>query len=118
MRTVSTLLSVVLLLLALYGCQAERRKSDEELGLNAQQTRGRRIFDAQCARCHDPYSSSSRKGPSLTKVYKRQYLPSGLPTTDEHVSQSIMNGRKMMPAFNQTIGPQQLDDLLEYLKTL
>ncbi len=106
------------LMLLLVGCEAQRRKSDEELGLNPQQARGRRVFDAQCARCHDPYSSSARKGPSLTKLYKRQYLPSGLPANDAHVTDSIMLGRKMMPAFNQTINPQQLDDLLAYLKTL
>jgi mono/diheme cytochrome c family protein len=107
-----------LLLLFLAACQPERRKSDAELGLNPQQAHGRRVFDAQCARCHDPYTASAAKGPSLKKLYSRQYLPSGLPTTDEHVTNSIMMGRKMMPAFNQNITDQQLQDLLAYLKTL
>ncbi len=107
-----------LLLLLLAACQPERRKTDAELGLNPQQAHGRRIFDAQCARCHDPYTASAAKGPSLKKLYSRQYLPSGLPTTDEHVTNSILLGRKMMPAFNQTINDQQLQDLLAYLKTL
>jgi mono/diheme cytochrome c family protein len=106
------------LLLALFGCEPQRRKSDEELGLNAQQARGRRVFDAQCARCHDPYTSSARKGPDLKKLYKRQYLPSGLPANDQHVTDSILLGRKMMPAFDKTVDRQQLDDLLAYLKTL
>lgn len=106
------------LLLILAGCQAERRKTDAELGLNPQQATGRHIFDAQCARCHDPYSSSAQKGPSLKNLYKRQYLPSGMPTSDQHVSDSILLGRKMMPAFNQTLSQQQFDDLLAYLKTL
>jgi mono/diheme cytochrome c family protein len=107
-----------LLLLSLAACAPERRKSDAELGLNPQQARGRRVFDAQCARCHDPYNASAAKGPSLKKLYKRQYLPSGLPATDQHVGDSITLGRKMMPAFNQTVSGQQLQDLLAYLKTL
>ena len=108
----------VFLLLALTACAPERRKTDAELGLNAQQAHGRRVFDAQCARCHDPYSASAAKGPSLRNLYKRQYLPSGLPANDERVTDSIMLGRKMMPAFNQNLTQQQLDDLLAYLKTL
>jgi mono/diheme cytochrome c family protein len=107
-----------LLILSLAACTAERRKTDAELGLDPQQARGRRVFDAQCARCHDPYNASAAKGPSLKKLYKRQYLPSGLPATDQHVTDSIVLGRKMMPAFNQSIGQQQLEDLLAYLKTL
>jgi mono/diheme cytochrome c family protein len=116
--TLTRTLVTALLLLALVACQVERRKSDAELGLNPQEARGRRTFDAQCARCHDPYSASAAKGPSLKKLYKRQYLPSGLPANDQHVSDSILLGRKMMPAFNQTVNQQQLEDLLAYLKTL
>jgi mono/diheme cytochrome c family protein len=108
----------IFLLLALAACTPERRKTDAELGLNPEQARGRRVFDSQCARCHDPYSASAAKGPSLRNLYKRQYLPSGLPANDEHVTDSILRGRKMMPAFNQTINEEQLQYLLAYLKTL
>ena len=116
--TLHRVLVSALLLLSLAACQPERRKSDAELGLDPQQARGRRVFDSQCARCHDPYTRSAAKGPSLKNLYKRQYLPSGLPATDQHVTDSIVLGRKMMPAFNQSIGQQQLEDLLAYLKTL
>jgi mono/diheme cytochrome c family protein len=109
---------VAFLLLAVAACAPERRKTDAELGLDPKQARGRHIFDAKCARCHDPYNSSARKGPSLTKLYRHQYLPSGLPATDEHVTDSIVMGRKMMPAFNDAFTPQQLQDLLAYMKTL
>jgi mono/diheme cytochrome c family protein len=116
--TFARLLISALLLLTVVACTPARRKSDAELGLNAQQAHGRRVFDAQCARCHDPYSASAAKGPSLRNLYKRQYLPSGLPANDERVADGIMLGRKMMPAFNQSLTQQQLDDLLAYLKTL
>ena len=35
-------------------CDVERRKSDAELGLNPQQSAGRKIYDSQCDRCHEP----------------------------------------------------------------
>jgi mono/diheme cytochrome c family protein len=117
-RTFFSAVLFVSFLLSLAACTVERRKTDAELGLNEQQSRGRRVFDTQCARCHDPYNASAAKGPSLKKLYKRQYLPSGLPATDQHVTDSIILGRKMMPPFNQSIGQQQLEDLLAYLKTL
>jgi hypothetical protein len=35
-------------------CDVEPRKSDAELGLNPQQSAGRKIYDSQCDRCHEP----------------------------------------------------------------
>ena len=67
--------AVLIALFALAGCEAERRKSDAELGLNAQQSTGRKLYDNYCDRCHEPYSSRGKKGPSLKGVFKQQYLP-------------------------------------------
>ena len=44
-------------LIGFSACDVQRRKSDAELGLNAQQAAGRRIYDEYCDRCHAPYSS-------------------------------------------------------------
>ena len=108
--------SVVSLLL---GCEAERRKSDAELGLNPQQAAGRHLYDRQCDRCHEPYSSRGKKGPSLQGVFKHQYLAvSGLPANDERVAEIIRDGRGKMQGFSQALTQQQADDLLAYLKTL
>jgi len=51
-------------------------------------------------------------------VWGEQYLPSGLTATDEHVEQSIVRGRNMMPGFGDQLNQQQLADLIEYLHTL
>ena len=65
--------SVVMLVgLSLAGCDVERRKSDAELGLNPQQAAGRQLYDNYCDRCHEPYSSHGKKGPSLKGVFKQQ----------------------------------------------
>jgi cytochrome c2 len=111
----------VLLLLSsvlLSGCEMERRKSDAELGLNPQQARGRRIFDRDCARCHEAYSSRGLQGPSLKGIYKRKYFPSGLPANDQRMSDVILMGRAKMPSFRPSIDDEELQDLIAYLHTL
>jgi len=97
----------------------ERRKSDAELGLDPQQAAGRKIYDAQCDRCHEPYSTRGKKGPGLKGVFKQPYLSiSGLPANDERVSDIIRLGRKEMPGYSQTLSQQDIDALLAYLHTL
>lgn len=112
-------MTCLLACLLLGGCEIERRKSDAELGLNAQQAAGRRIYDAQCDRCHEPYSTRGKKGPGLKGMFKHKYLSlSGLPANDERVTDIIRLGRNEMPAYNQTLSQQQIEDLLAYLHTL
>jgi mono/diheme cytochrome c family protein len=114
-----SILSGWLLLLALSGCDVQRRKSDAELGLNPQQAAGRKIYDAECDRCHEPYSTKGKKGPGLKGVFQHQYLSlSGLPANDERVSDIIRMGRNEMPGYNQKLSQQEIQDLLAYLHTL
>jgi len=94
------------------------KESDAELGLSAQQSNGRRIFQLYCASCHNAYSSSGLNGPAMKGVFKNKYLPSGLPANDRFVKQAIVNGRGMMPAFGEALSPQQIDDLIAYLHSL
>jgi len=106
--------------LALFSaCDVERRKSDAELGLNSQQAAGRRIYDDNCDRCHEPYSTKGKKGPGLKGVFKQKYLSlSGLPANDDRVSDIIRLGRKDMPGYSEKLSPQEIEDLLAYLHTL
>lgn len=115
MRAVLCVVAVTLLLAA---CQVERRKSDAELGLNPTQAVGRHIFDQQCARCHEAYSSRDLHGPSLQGLFKKKELPSGTPANDDRVREVIELGRAKMPGFGRVLDPQQVDELLQYLHTL
>jgi mono/diheme cytochrome c family protein len=112
--------SATILLLALgSGCEVERRRSDAELGLNPQQSAGRHIYDQYCDRCHAPYSSRKRQGPSLRGVFKRDYLPaSGMPANNDRVTDIIRFGRDKMPGYGQVLTQEQINDLLAYLHTL
>ncbi len=110
---------VFLTAFGLAGCDVERRKSDAELGLNPQQAEGRRLYDNYCDRCHEPYSSRGKKGPSLKGVFKQQYLPlSGLPANDDRVGEIVKYGRSKMEGFGRVMTDQQIKDLLVYLHTL
>ena len=103
----------------LSGCGRDLSKeSDSELRLNAQQSNGRRIFQLYCASCHNAYSSSGLNGPAMRGLFKKKFLPSGLPANDRFVKQAILNGRAMMPAFGESLSPQEVDDLVAYLHTL
>ena len=113
------LLTGTLAIVALLACDVERRRSDDELGLNVQQASGRRIYDAECDRCHQPYSTRGRKGPGLKGIFQHQYLSlSGLPANDERVTDIIRLGRNEMPGVSQKLNQQDIEDLLAYLHTL
>lgn len=112
-------LLVALLIVANTACDVERRKSDAELGLNPQQAAGRKIFDAECYRCHEPYSTRGKKGPGLKGIFQHKFLSlSGLPANDERVTDIIRLGRNEMPGYSQKLDSQEVQDLLAYLHTL
>ncbi len=112
-------LAATLLLALTVACDAERRKSDAELGLNPQQSAGRRIYDAECDRCHEPYSTRGKKGPGLKGIFQQKFLSlSGLPANDDRVTQIVRQGRKEMPGYSQKLSEQDIQDLLAYLHTL
>jgi mono/diheme cytochrome c family protein len=110
---------VLLGLVILSACDVQRRKSDVELGLNPQQSAGRKIYDSHCDRCHEPYSTRGKKGPGLKGIFQQKYLSlSGLPANDERVTDIIRLGRNQMPGYSQTLSSQDIQDLLAYLHTL
>ena len=82
-------------------------------------TSGRKLYDAYCDRCHNPYSTRGRQGPGLKGVFKKAYLPvSGIPANDARVGEVIRIGRGKMEGYSNVLNQQQLEDLLAYLHTL
>lgn len=119
LKPAATLCACAIFLLLLSACNAELRKTDAQLRLTPQQATGRRIYDQHCERCHEPYSSRGKKGPSMKGLFKKQYMAqSGLPANDQQVGDIIRYGRNMMPGFGQVLTQPQTDDLLAYLHTL
>ncbi len=112
------LLIALLCVAVLTACDSEPRKTDAELGLNPQQAAGRRVYDTRCADCHYAYSTHSLRGPSLHGLFKKPFMKNGMPANDERVTDIILLGRAKMPAFQQKLTQQQLDNLIAYLHTL
>lgn len=92
--------------------------SDAELGLTSQQASGRKIYNLYCLNCHPAYSTHGNKGPGLKGLYGKPYLPSGLTATDEHVIQSMVQGRGMMPRFGDSLSREEMQAVVAYLHTL
>jgi len=86
--------------------------------LNAQQMHGRAVFQVHCQACHYDRKDAPLNGPPVIGMFKKQYLPSGMPANDERVTATILHGRNMMPAQGNTMDAQDLNDLLAYLHTL
>lgn len=89
--------------------------------LNAQQQRGHGVFLAHCSMCHYDRVDKPMNGPSLRGVFRKPYLPSGAPANDDRVEDTVLHGRRMMPAqpnLSPVYSPGDLDDLVAYLHTL
>lgn len=118
MKRMLLILSSAILLFFLAGCGKPPKRTDAELGLNAQQARGRRVFQVYCSSCHHAYSSAASQGPSLKGLFKKRFLPSGLPANNRFVRDTILGGRGMMPGFGGVLTEKQFQDLIAYLHTL
>ncbi|PSO16038.1 cytochrome c [Bradyrhizobium sp. MOS003] len=77
--------------------------------------RGKAFARANCANCHaiDRVSRSPREGaPPLRNLHRRYPIE----TLGEALAEGIYTGHADMPAFE--LSPDQIHDLLSYLKTL
>lgn len=81
-----------------------------------QEASGAQVYQAKCARCHNPTNTRPLNGPGLQAITKVKAMPSGAPPTDERMTTVILRGRGMMPGTELT--DSQLQDLLAYLRTL
>ena len=117
-RIVFLALASLIGILTLSACDAEPHKTDAELGLNAQQSAGRRVYETRCADCHFAYIGRGLKGPSLQGLFKKPFMKNGMPANDDRVTDIILLGRDKMPAFQNKLTQQQLDELMAYLHTL
>lgn len=79
---------------------------------------GYAVFQSHCAVCHYANRETALHGPGLQGLFRKPYLPSGMPANDDRVRTTILHGRGMMPAFGDQLDDQQLHDLLAYLHTL
>jgi len=87
--------------------------------LSEDEMQGQTLFELHCAPCHQDTHPDLRKQPTkLERLFQSKSLPSGAPATDAQVRKTIIEGRGTMPAFDQRLSEEDVDDLLKYLHTL
>ncbi len=103
-------LIAVLLLLAGWQTSCGRSRAEQ---------RGRELFELHCAACHEASNLDLKKQPpKLEGLFQSKRLPSGAPATDEQVRKTIVQGISTMPAFDQRLSDEDVDDLVRYLHQL
>ena len=86
--------------------------------LNAQQTRGHEVFQAQCAGATTTEGTVGCMGLRCWGFIRSLRCRVALRLPMRRVTATIMLGRGMMPAMRDKVDQQDLDDLLAYLHTL
>jgi len=87
--------------------------------LSEDEMQGRALFEDHCAPCHqDTHPELRKQPPKLEGLFQSKSLPSGAPATDAQVRKTIIEGRGTMPAFDQRLSKEDVDDLVKYLHTL
>ena len=80
--------------------------------LSNQQKEGRQAFQRKCAICHVP-------GSSIAEPYAPKLAKGLIEGNEKDVRELIMNGSgPRMPGWKYTLQPDQIDNVIEYLKTL
>jgi len=89
------------------------------VGMTEQQQRGEFLYLQGCALCHLPRLDKSIFYSNTPVVYYNlQGLFKGAaPGKEEEVRDMILLGSANMPAFRWAFEPQEIDDLIAYLKT-
>jgi cytochrome c len=80
--------------------------------------RGLIVYKDRCAICHFSESEVKKVGPGLKGIYKRGKFADGGKADESSIQNRILNGCKDMPPFKAVLNPNQLRDLITYLRTL
>jgi mono/diheme cytochrome c family protein len=83
-----------------------------------QAAQGEQLFKQNCSACHFTDSTATKVGPGLKGVFAQAKFPvSGRPVSDDNFRQILKTPVSKMPPFGH-LSEEQVDALLEYLKTL
>ena len=80
---------------------------------------GESVYDNNCAECHEQsHPDLLKQPPNLHGLFLRQSLPSGAPATNAQVRMTILEGKGIMPSFDQRLREEDINNLIEYLHGL
>jgi mono/diheme cytochrome c family protein len=79
-----------------------------ESSKNAEATGAALFRDKGCAYCHGANTQGTQKGPSLLHI--RKAMNAG------QISNQIKNGGQKMPSFEEALSPEEINQLVAYLR--
>ena len=79
---------------------------------------GQKTYAKQCEICHYATSKAKKIGPGLANIYPSGKFSNGKKVDDAAMRVWIESGGKDMPGFEETLKPNEIRDLLAYLRTL
>ena len=75
------------------------------------------LFGKNCGTCHTVGGPWKKVGPPLNGLFGRKLLITGQPVNDENVRKIIAEGGpSLMPGFQYTLDPNQINELVRFLK--
>ena len=81
--------------------------------------RGKDVFEKKCAVCHYADNDQKKIGPGLKGLSKRgTFTVNNNKVTDESLKTWIENGDNLMPPFKDVLEPNEIKDVIAYVKTL
>lgn len=110
---------MVTALVAAAGVQSQKpQQKSTPATTSAQIASGKQIYALQCSVCHFANSTVKKIGPGMKGIYSRGKYAGGGKVDDESMRKWIESGGKDMPAFKDSLKPNEVRDLLVYLRTL
>jgi mono/diheme cytochrome c family protein len=107
---------VVIFVMAAIGFSIARTRTVDAQDAVAQ---GQNIFSNSCAVCHHAESTRTLLGPGLADLFERAELPiSRRPVTEENVKRQLTDPVRTMPSFSDQLSEDEMEAVVEYLKTL
>ena len=95
------------------------KKSASHSGAAGSATKGKEVFDKKCALCHFADKDTKKIGPGLKGLSKRgTFSVNGNKVTTEALTTWIENGDSQMPPFKDVLEPQEIKDVIAYVKSL
>lgn len=78
---------------------------------------GKEVFE-QCGVCHHADKTDKKMGPGLKGLFKKDKMANGNAPTEENVLKVINEGGNGMPAYEELLSKEEVENLMAYLKTL
>ncbi|HHT9154955.1 MAG TPA: c-type cytochrome, partial [Candidatus Tripitaka sp. YC43] len=78
---------------------------------------GRKVFDANCKKCHGEFGRPTERGKSLgapdfaNRIWQ-------LSRTDEQIIQTITNGKGKMPSWKGELTPEEINAVARWVRVL